>query len=826
MAYEQEWDNLEGGKKSSSTSDSKVKNNHIYLGKDFTPPDVRAKVTGKAKYSEDFRKEGMLFIKLLLSPRPAARVKRIDSSEALKMEGVVDILTAEDVANQPSPKAQILTNNPKYVGEPILAIAAETELIASDALDKIKIEYEAMPFVIDPLDSLLPDSPNVHEEGNITEYFRDAQTIKWTARDFAVAEANNTLPKGKPQGEWSIGDIDKDFEKSDLLIEETFVIAGHPHQSMEPRSAFAYWENGKCYMHASSQSQSFCVPGYAKYLGIEPDKLVFIAEFCGGGFGSKASNYPVATIPAFMSRKTGRPCMLRASRAEEYFLGSRRNGFQGTVKLGFNKKGRLLAADIYVVQQSGANDGFPDYRNAGQALSLVYTPRSMRWRGISVATNTPATGAQRGPGQNQLACIMEPLMDKAARELNIDRLKIRDINAPDSNSTLTDKKQEVSSAYMKEALNIASEKFNWSKEKLESGKKNGSKVIGIGIGQAFHPGGATGFDGLVRITTDGKVHIHTGIGNLGTYSYAGTSRIVAEVLKCSWENCVIQRGRSTNNLPWNLGQFGSNTSYTMSASNYAGAMDLKKKILEIAATDLGGSVDDYEVRDDKVFRKSNSSKNMSFKEIALSAIEKGGKYSGDVVPEDINSLTKSSVSALRGSGLIGVAKDKAPYDKMPPALAVGFMKIELDLETGKHEILDYVGTPECGTVIHPKGLAHQVRGGAVMGIGMAALERIVYDPQNGLPANVGFYQAKPPSYLDVPAQMKVDFVDKPDPQNPMGVRGIGEPLMGCAAAALLSAISDALGGIYFNRTPIVPDMIINALANQDQSYKPLQISNQ
>lgn len=827
MAYEQEWDNLEGNKKTAkTTSDSTRKTNHRYLGKDFVPPDVRAKVTGKARYSEDFRKEGMLFIKLLLSPRPAARVKRIDSSEALKMEGVVDILTAEDVANQPSPKAQILTNNPKYVGEPILAIAAETELIASDALDKIKIEYEGMPFIIDPLDSLLPDSPNVHEEGNITEYFRDAQTIKWTARDFAEAEAKNTLPKGKPQGEWSIGDIDKDFKNSDLLIEETFVIAGHPHQSMEPRSAFAYWENGKCYMHASSQSQSFSVPGYAKYLGIEPDKLVFIAEYCGGGFGSKASNYPVATIPAFMSKKTGRPCMLRASRAEEYFLGSRRNGFQGTIKLGFNKKGRLLAADIYVVQQSGANDGFPDYRNAGQALSLVYTPRSMRWRGISVATNTPATGAQRGPGQNQLACIMEPLMDKAARELNIDRLKIRDINAPDSSSTLTDKKQEVSSAYMKEALNIASEKFNWSREKLESGKRNGSKVIGIGIGQAFHPGGATGFDGLVRITADGKVHIHTGIGNLGTYSYAGTSRIVAEVLKCSWENCVIQRGRSTNHLPWNLGQFGSNTSYTMSASNYAGAMDLKQKILEIAAMDLGGSLDDYEVRDDMVFKKSSPSKSMSFSEVAASAIKKGGKYSGNEVPEDINPITKSSVAALRGSGLIGVAKDKAPYDKMPPALAVGFMKIELDLETGKHEILDYVGTPECGTVIHPKGLAHQVRGGAVMGIGMAALERIVYDPQNGLPANVGFYQAKPPSYLDVPAQMKVDFVDKPDPQNPMGVRGIGEPLMGCAAAALLSAISDALGGIYFNRTPIVPDMIINALAKQDQSYKPLQISNQ
>ena len=154
------------------------------------------------------------------------------------------------------------------------------------------------------------------------------------------------------------------------------------------------------------------------------------------------------------------------------------------------------------------------------------------------------------------------------------------------------------------------------------------------------------------------------------------------------------------------------------------------------------------------------------------------------------------------------------------------MKIELDVETGKYEILEYSGTADCGTVIHPKGLSHQIRSGAVMGIGMAGLERIVYDPQNGLPANVGFYQNKPPSYLDVPPEMDTGFVDKPDPMNPVGARGIGEPLMGCAAAALLSAISDALGGVYFNRTPVVPDMIINALADRPQSYKKLQISNQ
>ena len=159
-----------------------------------------------------------------------------------------------------------------------------------------------------------------------------------------------------------------------------------------------------------------------------------------------------------------------------------------------------------------------------------------------------------------------------------------------------------------------------------------------------------------------------------------------------------------------------------------------------------------------------------------------------------------------------------------PALAVGYMMIELDLETGLYEILEYQATADCGTVIHPKGLASQIRGGAVMGIGLATLERVVYDPANGLPANTGFYQAKPPSYLDVPSHLRVAAVDKPDPQNPIGAKGIGEPLMGCAAAALICAISDAMGGHYFNRTPIVADMIVNAVAGNAPAHSNLQVN--
>jgi CO/xanthine dehydrogenase Mo-binding subunit len=156
---------------------------------------------------------------------------------------------------------------------------------------------------------------------------------------------------------------------------------------------------------------------------------------------------------------------------------------------------------------------------------------------------------------------------------------------------------------------------------------------------------------------------------------------------------------------------------------------------------------------------------------------------------------------------------------------VAFVEIELDLETGKHKILDYVGIAECGKVVHPQGLATQMRGGAVWGFGMAALERHVYDPQNGLPANVGYHQCRVPTYLDTPPEIRTGAVDLPDPQSPFGARGIGEPAMGCSVAALTSAIADALGGHIFNRTPVSPDMILNFTAGRAQSFQPLQTNN-
>jgi CO/xanthine dehydrogenase Mo-binding subunit len=302
--------------------------------------------------------------------------------------------------------------------------------------------------------------------------------------------------------------------------------------------------------------------------------------------------------------------------------------------------------------------------------------------------------------------------------------------------------------------------------------------------------------------------------------------VAAEVLGYDWANCEIHRGDSSRGLPWTNGQFGSNTSYTMSRTNFAAANDALDKLKQVAARQLGGSPADYDVANEAVFSRAVPSRRMTYAQAAQAAIRLGGRFSGMETPEDINPMTRRAVEQIAGTGLIGVARDNHPHTGMVPALAAGFIEIELDVETGKYEIIDYLGVADCGVVLHPMSLGTQVRGGAVMGFGMAALERHVYDARWGLPGAIGLHQAKPPSYLDVPSEMDWAAVGQADPVNPVGVKGIGEPLMGCAAAALLCALSEALGGHYFNRTPVVADMIVNAVGGRPQAHRPLQVNTQ
>lgn len=805
-----------------------------HIGFDFVPPDIAGKVTGEIKYAEDYKREGMVFARLLTSPLPSGRVVNIDASEALRMDGVVGIFTADDLPPSAPPGNPALASEyVTYVGQPILAVAATTEEIAESAIDKIRIDFERRDFVVDPIESLSPGGSNAYPEGNVLVRTREEgpegtpilnaeiKDIKWPQSAIDAIKNGKEPVGGEFTTEWAFGDLDAGFAEATAVVEQPFVTMGYPHHSLEARTGMAYWENGKCYFHGSSQSQSANNAGLARMLNIDLADLVFINEATGGGFGSKIGPYPTMAIAGNFSRVLNRPVQLRITREQEFYIGSARSGMQGWIKIGVKADGKVTAVDMVVVNDGGATGGGSGNSSA-QHVTVAYQPESMRYRGISVYTNTTPRGAQRGPGQNEMAAVLAPMTDKVAAAVGMDRIRFRQVNVLDSDGFQGGSQGPVTSAFVREALTQGRRLFDWDEKVAQPKDMGNNKVRGLGVGIGYHGAGGRGYDGLLRIGPDGKLYIHSGVGNLGTYSYAGTCRAAAEALKIPWDRCEILHGRTDNHLPHSSGQGGSNTIFTHTRTNWVAAQDAITKLKEIAANDLGGAADDYEIGDERVFLSSDSSQGMTYAQAGQRAIELGGKYSGQEYPDDINPLTQLAVQGLAGSGLIGVSKDKIPGQGQPPGVLVGFCEIEMDKDTGKYEILDYAAVADCGTVVHPKNFDNAMRGGAVWGIGLAGLERHVYDPQNGLPANTGLYQSKPPTNMDVPIDTKMGAVNIPDPQNPTGGRGIGEPTQGAAAAALASAISDALDGHLFNTAPTTTDMIINHLAGNDYSSKFLK----
>jgi len=802
----------------------------MHIGKDFLPPDVVGKVTGRIKYAEDYSREGMVYARLLTSPLPHARVVNIDASEALAMEGVFGILTADDVypdGEANSTGLKVLTNEPTLVGEPILALAAVDEKTAETALAAISVTFERLPFVLDPLDSLVEGGPDAYNGGNTFVFREGFAQEKWTTDEVASFRAGNE-PTAEPQQSFEYGDLDVAFAESSFVYESTFTTAGYPHQSMEPRSAMAYWENGKCYLHGTSQSLTALAADMAPIVGVPLEDFVFINEATGGGFGqrARAGSIPSMAIPAKLSQKINRPVMMRVTREEEFTIGGARQGFQGWIKVGFKPDGVMAACDMYVVSDNGGKGGGADAFSAADCISILYQPDAIRFRGTSIGSNTAHRGAQRGPGQNQIAPIISPILDRAAEELGIDRLEIRKINTPQTGDVGGPQRTPFTSAYMPEALEQAAAEFDWEGRKSRSRQTNGSKVRGLGIGQGYHNAGRSGMDGIVLMGADGRLKIHNGVGNLGTYSYASTSRAAAEVLQMPWERCDVITGRTDLNLPITSPQDGSNSIFTNTRTNWGAAQDMLAKMKEITASELGGVAGDYDIGNERVFQIADNSVGMSYAQIAQRAMQLGGKYTGEAeLPEELNAFTRLSVDRLAGSAFMGIFKDPR-HNNNPPGFTVTFTEVELDKETGKFEILDMVTWGECGTVVHPQGLNNQLVGGAVWGIGLSVLERHLYDPQNGLPASTGYWQSKVPTILDTPADIRTGWVDLPDPENPVGARGIGEPSMGAVSAALTAAIADAMDGHVFDAAPVTTDMIINHYADGvEEVAKPLAQNN-
>ena len=816
------------------------------IGQNYTTPDLVAKVTGRAKYAEDFRVDGMLFCKLLLSPMPHARVRRIDASKALKMPGVKGILTADELpppadvvtdlgqtikANTRGEKA--LTSEPAYQGEPVLAVAAVDELTAAEAIEKIEIDWEPLPFEVDPVKSLLPGGANARLEGNSWGKPKPPspgqpvsppaiEDLKWTDAE-AAEYAQGRLPMGKTPDEWSYGNFDAGFKDAALVLDETFVTPNTSHQTLEPRTAMAYWHNGKLYMHCSTQSVVQTVGSVSRWLHLDPKDVVLISEYTGGGFGSKATGTITSVIPALLSKKLSAPVMMRIDRETEHYIGGARPAVHGRLKVGFAKDGRITALDMFVVNENGPYEPVGDTGMTGRMVSLLFQPPAMRWRGVSVLTNTPPRRAQSQPGGMQGITVMEPILAKAARKLGVDQVAIHRVNAPEGKAKFgpanaRGDRAYATSAFVKEALDRGAEQFRWHERKAQGGKRQGPKVRGYGVATSAFVAGSTGYDGLFVIKPDGRMYIQSGIGNLGTESMSDCQRVAAEMIGMPWEKVELTWGHTGKNLPWSCVSGGSQTTHAHTRAAHAAATYAIGKLREIAAKAHGGKPEQYTVANERVSGPGGS---LTLAQAAQKAIEYGGSFDGHELPDDINAFTKASAAALAGQGLMGVARDNYKHDGSTHSFVAGFAEVEVDVETGQYHIVDYLAVADVGTVIHPHALGGQVLGRSMLGIGHAIGQHWVYDQRYGVALARRFHHNKPPTILDAPRTMAWDALNLPDPETPVGARGIGEPPVAAGCCAVLNALADALGDDVFRRAPVMAGTLLAALDAGHPVQEPL-----
>jgi len=427
----------------------------------------------------------------------------------------------------------------------------------------------------------------------------------------------------------------------------------------------------------------------------------------------------------------------------------------------------------------------------------------------------------------QVNAIIEPVITKAAKQLGIDQVAIHRLNAPEGKAMFGPPGQDgqlqyLTSSFVKEALDRGAEVFNWDARRARAGQRRGSKVRGVGVTVGTHGAGSTDYDSIMTIRPDGRLYVQSGVGNLGTHSCMDLARVAADTLDMPWEKVEVIWGNTGKHLPWSCMSVGSQTTHAMTRANLAGGMDARRKLQEIAARDLGGSAADYEIGGERVFRRGNATQGLTFAQAAQRAIELGGEYDGHELPGDINEMTRASATALAGVGLMGVARDNYPRDGATFSFTAGFAEVEVDVETGAVTLVDYLGVADVGTVINPRSLIAQINGGCCLGIAHALFQKAVVDPRYGVSLGDRFHYSKPLSILDVPARLQAEALGLPDPETPVGARGVGEPPVGAGYGAVMNAIADAVGVDVFRRAPVTADIVLMSLEHGRRMHDPLR----
>ena len=740
------------------------------------------KVTGRAQYGADVHLPGLLYGAVLRSPHAHARIKSIDTSPALAIPGVKAVATAADLP-QPSGETADLgegaMTNPKflsnnvlaaekalYKGHAVAAVAAVSPHLAEEALSAIRVEYEILPEVTDVLKAMSEDSPLLHER---LETFSFAGIQPGGLRSDDSERGTNVsnhfvLEKGSPA---------EGFASAHVTVEREYRTATVHQGYIEPHSATALWnKDGELTIWCSSQGHFAIRDNTALVLGIPVSQIKVIPLEIGGGFGGKLSAY-LEAVAAVLSKKSGQPVKMTMNRAEVFEGTGPTSGSYMKVKMASDREGRIAAAEALLVYEGGAYPGAPISAGA-QCIFGAYDIPNARVEAYDVVINKPKTSAYRAPGAPAAAFAAETVIDELCEKLGIDALEFRLRNAATEGTRQISGVAFPRIGYV-ETVKAAQEHSHYSTPL--SGPNRGR-----GIATGFWRNNTGPSTAFASVNSDGTVSLVEGSPDIGGTRVVAAMH-VAEVLTIPVED-VHPQVADTDSIGYTSSTGGSSVAFKTGWACYEAAQDIKRQMIERAATIWDVNADDVELKDGALVHSKDPELSISFKELAGMLNGTGGPIVG-----------RASVDP-RGVG---------------GAFAANIVDVEVDPETGKVQILRYTAVQDVGKAVHPGYVEGQIQGGVVQGIGWALNEEYFFD-EGGRMTNSTFLDYRMPTSLDLP-MIDTVIVEIPNPGHPFGVRGVGEVPIVAPMAAIANAIHDAVG-VRMTSLPMTPGKVLEELWKQ------------
>lgn len=792
-----------------------MKNAFTYIGKSPQRRDALDKVTGKARFVGDIELPGMIFGKILRSPHPHATIKSIDTSKAEALKGVRAVLTHENtIGTKFNTAASMMAIPPghhcvmdqtifgdrvRFVGDEVAAVAADTEEIAQAALKLIEVEYELLPYVLDPLEAEQSDAPLVHPE-NLDE------------------QSAHNVP-GIPAA-LDKGDIEAGFAEADEIVETTFTIRPVKQQQMETMGAVARVDgSGKITVYSTTQTTHVARNQIAHVFEVPSSEVrVLNAPYVGGGFGVRIGLSSKAELIAVaLAKATKRPVRVVFGREEEMTATDTRHGGYLKVKIGAKKDGTLTAMELDATLNKGAYFSFGGeiYGTLGIMNMVRYRIPNLKFRGHSVYTNTTTAGAYRGFGNPQGNVTVERGMDMMAERLGMDPYEFRLMNATQKgDNTLFP--YTLDSSTLHECMKLGAERIEWGK-RTEYNALPGKVRRGMGMSFGTHFSGSWPYivdyeNAYVTIQPDGSINAVTAATDLGTGCSTALVQITAEAMGAKMDAVHLTFG-DTDATPFGYGAHSTRTVYAHGRALTEAAKNCKRQMFDWLAEQLTMNADEFVLEDGVVSIKYNKK---GFPAIMQKRQIFGAMPASEEPAESlVNSLTLTEIAHYAHSmnqSFMGVGQVKL-YNA-PPWFA-DYVDLSVDTETGKVTIHKFVAVHDVGTVVHRDNVEGQILGGVMQGIGYGLSEELLYS-DSGRQVNRTMHHYMAPTAMDVP-ELEALTVEEPDPHGPFGAKGVGETPIVAPAGAIVNAVSNALG-IDFNEIPLTPERILQRIREEGKLY--------